>query len=119
LTHGSRQVLVLRQDEDLAAALNGLIMMASTFPGLAGAAPELKGNEEIAELTEMAPTMIPYMVETIYRRRKGLPRVVLDDWSWGGEELPEVPEPIRVTKIGRNEPCPCGSGKKYKKCCGQ
>jgi len=21
-------------------------------------------------------------------------------------------------KIGRNEPCPCGSGKKYKKCCG-
>ncbi|HHY81907.1 MAG TPA: SEC-C domain-containing protein [Clostridiales bacterium] len=24
----------------------------------------------------------------------------------------------RSTKIGRNEPCPCGSGKKYKKCCG-
>lgn len=23
------------------------------------------------------------------------------------------------TKIGRNEPCQCGSGKKYKKCCGQ
>ncbi|MBQ6907461.1 MAG: SEC-C domain-containing protein, partial [Clostridia bacterium] len=21
-------------------------------------------------------------------------------------------------KIGRNDPCPCGSGKKYKKCCG-
>jgi len=28
-----------------------------------------------------------------------------------------VQEPIRVVKIGRNEPCPCGSGKKYKKCC--
>jgi len=29
------------------------------------------------------------------------------------------PEPIRLTspKIGRNDPCPCGSGKKYKKCC--
>ena len=28
-------------------------------------------------------------------------------------------EPIRVEKkAGRNEPCPCGSGKKYKKCCG-
>jgi uncharacterized protein len=26
--------------------------------------------------------------------------------------------PDRVQKIGRNEPCPCGSGKKYKKCCG-
>ena len=23
------------------------------------------------------------------------------------------------TKIGRNDPCPCGSGKKYKKCCGR
>ena len=28
-------------------------------------------------------------------------------------------EPVRVTKIGRNEPCPCGSGLKYKKCCGR
>lgn len=27
--------------------------------------------------------------------------------------------PIRVNKIGRNDPCPCGSGKKYKKCCGK
>ncbi|MCX8032073.1 MAG: preprotein translocase subunit SecA [Thermoleophilia bacterium] len=29
-----------------------------------------------------------------------------------------VVAPRRVTKVGRNEPCPCGSGKKYKKCCG-
>ncbi|MDR3378349.1 MAG: SEC-C metal-binding domain-containing protein, partial [Verrucomicrobiae bacterium] len=29
------------------------------------------------------------------------------------------PEPVRaVRKPGRNDPCPCGSGKKYKKCCG-
>lgn len=26
-------------------------------------------------------------------------------------------EPRRVVKIGRNEPCPCGSGRKYKQCC--
>jgi len=26
---------------------------------------------------------------------------------------------IKPKKIGRNEPCPCGSGKKYKKCCGK
>ncbi|HOK45047.1 MAG TPA: SEC-C metal-binding domain-containing protein, partial [Bryobacteraceae bacterium] len=25
---------------------------------------------------------------------------------------------VKTTKVGRNEPCPCGSGKKYKKCCG-
>ncbi len=27
-------------------------------------------------------------------------------------------QPVRVTKVGRNDPCPCGSGKKYKKCHG-
>lgn len=26
---------------------------------------------------------------------------------------------VKGKKIGRNEPCPCGSGKKYKKCCGK
>jgi preprotein translocase subunit SecA len=29
------------------------------------------------------------------------------------------PAPVKVEKIGRNDPCPCGSGKKYKKCCGK
>lgn len=34
-------------------------------------------------------------------------------------ERPDPPEPARRgKKIGRNEPCHCGSGKKYKKCCG-
>ncbi|MFN8640511.1 MAG: SEC-C metal-binding domain-containing protein [Candidatus Binatia bacterium] len=30
------------------------------------------------------------------------------------------PEPVRreSPKVGRNDPCPCGSGKKHKKCCG-
>ena len=28
-------------------------------------------------------------------------------------------QPRRVQKVGRNDPCPCGSGKKYKRCCGQ
>lgn len=33
---------------------------------------------------------------------------------------PAKPAPVRATKkIGRNDPCPCGSGKKYKKCCGR
>ncbi len=32
---------------------------------------------------------------------------------------PGKPKPVRVgKKVGRNDPCPCGSGKKYKKCCG-
>ena len=27
-------------------------------------------------------------------------------------------QPVKSDKVGRNDPCPCGSGKKYKKCCG-
>lgn len=34
----------------------------------------------------------------------------------GGEKRPERRE---AKKVGRNDPCPCGSGKKYKKCCGK
>ena len=30
----------------------------------------------------------------------------------------EASEPTRTAKVGRNAPCPCGSGKKYKRCCG-
>lgn len=38
---------------------------------------------------------------------------------YGSAAKPEASKtPVRVTKIGRNDPCPCGSGKKYKKCCG-
>lgn len=36
------------------------------------------------------------------------------------DEAPQRPEPVVTEKkVGRNEPCPCGSGKKYKKCCGR
>ncbi len=37
----------------------------------------------------------------------------------GGDAAPAKPQPIRAAqKVGRNDPCPCGSGKKYKKCHG-
>ncbi len=38
--------------------------------------------------------------------------------SHGGEQAPPKPVKRDTPKVGRNEPCPCGSGKKYKKCCG-
>jgi preprotein translocase subunit SecA len=34
----------------------------------------------------------------------------------GGKSI--VRKPVVSSKVGRNDPCPCGSGKKYKKCCG-
>ena len=37
----------------------------------------------------------------------------------GREQRAESPEPLKRpgSKLGRNDPCPCGSGKKFKKCC--
>ena len=36
------------------------------------------------------------------------------------EILLNWPKPVEAEKkVGRNEPCPCGSGNKYKKCCGK
>jgi preprotein translocase subunit SecA len=35
-----------------------------------------------------------------------------------GDEGPKKPATRSSDKVGRNDPCPCGSGKKYKKCCG-
>lgn len=46
-----------------------------------------------------------------------------DDWSapYSDDHLklpPPPPHTRDAPKVGRNDPCPCGSGKKYKKCCG-
>ena len=41
-----------------------------------------------------------------------------NNWLYSGTVTPQG-QTVRRTepKIGRNEPCPCGSGKKYKRCC--
>ena len=45
-----------------------------------------------------------------------------DNGEWffyDGKMVPQKPFVRTEPKIGRNDPCPCGSGKKYKKCCGK
>ena len=47
---------------------------------------------------------------------------VKEDGEWrfaDGELVGEKPIVREQPKVGRNDPCPCGSGKKYKKCCGK
>jgi hypothetical protein len=56
------------------------------------------------------------------RRATPAPRypLLLADWPpWSGVDpvQRDRPVPARREKLGRNAPCPCGSGKKYKKCC--
>ena len=40
-------------------------------------------------------------------------------WVYNGYSKKEVNSMPKEKKVGRNDPCPCGSGKKYKKCCGK
>jgi SEC-C motif-containing protein len=44
-----------------------------------------------------------------------------EDDTWFFRDGREVPHTVRrdAPKVGRNDPCPCGSGKKHKKCCGR
>jgi preprotein translocase subunit SecA len=56
-------------------------------------------------------------IEEAFQRKK---RRELDQARMAGSgDLQPVQQVVRgAAKIGRNDPCPCGSGKKYKKCCG-
>jgi uncharacterized protein len=78
---------------------------------LLGLSPEVEDR-----IVEQAPDLIPACVIEIaaYWRRKGSKQV----------SMPFGPgprfEPDRTaSNVGRNDPCPCGSGKKFKKCCGR
>ena len=55
-------------------------------------------------------------LEEAFQRRK---KRELDQARMAGSgEQQQVQQVVRGEKIGRNDPCPCGSGKKYKKCHG-
>ena len=45
-------------------------------------------------------------------------RTLDGSWAYVDGILNPRPAQRSVDKVGRNDPCPCGSGKKYKKCCG-
>jgi preprotein translocase subunit SecA len=62
-----------------------------------------------------ATTSIDEMEEAFQRRKKR--ELEQARMAGSGEQAP-VQQVIRGDKVGRNDPCPCGSGKKYKKCCG-
>jgi SWIM/SEC-C metal-binding protein len=81
--------------------------------------------------TEKNPAVVS--VQTKKRMKEVAALFEKNSWKYTIELEPDKPEDIAdleillnppktivaETKVGRNEPCPCGSGKKYKKCCGQ
>ncbi len=81
--------------------------------------------------TEMKPAVVNVQTE---ERLKEVASIFEENgWKYTIELEPEKPEDttdlerllnptkpkIAEKKVGRNEPCPCGSGKKYKTCCGK
>jgi len=52
-------------------------------------------------------------------RRKKERELAHVQMAGAGDSRAEVKQVIGGQKVGRNDPCPCGSGKKYKKCCGR
>jgi SWIM/SEC-C metal-binding protein len=81
--------------------------------------------------TEKSPAVVHVKTKT---RMKEVAKIFeQNNWEYKIEIVPDKPEDIAdleillnrpepkeaEKKIGRNEPCSCGSGKKYKKCCGR
>lgn len=66
-------------------------------------------EDAIARIDEIAAEIIPDLVIALNRWTKG--RAL-----WGNANANWAP--ARSQKVGRNELCPCGSGQKYKRCCG-
>ena len=62
------------------------------------------------------------MLMTVVPRESATKRVAVataTGESGGSDALPTKKQPVKAgAKVGRNDPCPCGSGKKYKACCG-
>ena len=101
--------------------------------------PSEKTDDELAaELDKMSPQILaqakdPQMralIIGIYRKMLVAGVDINDDkevkkWMQKHPEVLQGGETVKVEtvrreepKVGRNDPCPCGSGKKYKKCCG-
>jgi len=79
---------------------------------------------QTAEQAPLGPMVPPPEQEFEFKHEefRGLeapPDEELADTAAGGREEQHQPYVREQRKIGRNEPCPCGSGKKYKHCCGR
>jgi uncharacterized protein len=86
--------------------INELVVPIAVLARLGDDDPELQelldDQEQIAQLTEA----IAESAAAIY------------EYSRSIADGPQQPHRRQTAKVGRNDPCPCGSGKKYKKCCG-
>ena len=70
-------------------------------------------------LHEHAPTAPTAGARARQAQPVGAMAAVGENGDGAGEVMLDLPVRRSLPKVGRNEPCPCGSGKKYKNCCGR
>lgn len=58
-----------------------------------------------------------FLLKAEIRQNTEMKQTIKGSANDGKEKIKSTPK--KVTKIGRNDPCPCGSGRKYKQCCGK
>jgi len=76
--------------------------------------------EEAQELADEAVEEAIEQTKALEETKAQLaPRRQQISYSHGGEDASAKTVKREGKKVGRNDPCPCGSGKKYKKCCGK
>ena len=78
----------------------------------------MEGFELFEDLLTRIDNQIATFLLNAEIRQNVTRKQTLDGKANDGKEK-EKATPKRVNKIGRNDPCPCGSGKKYKNCCGK
>ncbi len=108
--------VIERRDEGAAFYTSGGPTDGGT--GLAGGVPVPAaggGNGQSPRRSNRAVTSMDDMEEAFQRRKR---RELEQARMAGAGEAGTVQQVVRGDKVGRNDPCPCGSGKKYKKCCG-
>lgn len=93
----------LLADEDSRYLMGPIMAFLSDKDGKSLAA---ETPEEVNEILETSTQSLPYVIKDIH-----------DFWKARRGIANENSKPVRK-KVGRNEPCPCGSGRKYKQCCG-
>ena len=71
-------------------------------------------DELLSKIDAQATT---YLLKAEVRQNSERKKVAEGVTNDGKDKVSKGPK--KVQKIGRNEPCPCGSGKKYKQCCGK
>ena len=70
-------------------------------------------------LNEIDKEIAIYLLKAEIRQNIERKKVVNEGNARGDRSKTQKAQPKRVKKVGRNELCPCGSGKKYKQCCGK